>query len=425
MRDRPIEERDASEQRAFALVVVKRLREAGYESLWAGGCVRDELLKRRPKDYDVATNARPEQVQIVFGPKRTHAIGAAFGVIAVIGTRRQGMVEVTTFRHDERYSDGRRPDSLTFGTAENDAQRRDFTINGLFFDPIAERVIDYVGGIADLNAGVLRAIGDARARFNEDKLRMLRAVRMASTFGFVIDPATEAAMRAMAAEVTVISAERIAQELRMMLVLERRRRALELLRTSGLLDAVLAEIAAIDEASWELALAVVDALPHVSFPLVMASLFAERNDLEAGALHELVNRACRRLKLSNEERHRIEWLVRHRDDLVDADTLPWSRVQRLLIAGGAEDLVDLHEARARVQGTSLDAVEFCRGKLRLPAEVLNPPPLLGGDELIAHGVPQGPHYAEVLEVVRNAQLDGEVQTHGEALAFVDRWLAKR
>jgi len=417
--------RDAGEQRSFALEVVKRLREAGYESLWAGGCVRDELLSLRPKDYDVATNARPEQVQIVFSHRNTLAIGAAFGVIAVMGNRRQGMVEVTTFRHDERYSDGRRPDSLTFGTAENDAQRRDFTINGLFFDPIAERVIDYVGGIDDLKAGVVRAIGDARARFDEDKLRLLRAVRMAARFGFEIDVATGEAIRAMASEVTVISAERIAQELRLMLVLDRRRSALEILRSTGLLQAVLPEVAALDEAAWREALTVLDALHEVSFPLAMACLFAQRDDVPADALLQLVGDACRRLRLSNEERQRIEWLVRHRRDLETADTRPWSQVQRLLIAEGAADLVDLHEAQARANAAALAAVEFCRRKLQLPAEELNPAPLIGGNDLIKRGVPQGRQYAEVLEAVRDAQLDGEVQSKAEALAFVDRWLAKQ
>ena len=172
------------EQRRFALDVVRRLRGAGFEAYWAGGCVRDQLLGRTPKDYDVATNAMPEQVRQLFGRRRTLAIGAAFGVIAVIGPKPAGTVEVTTFRRDAAYSDGRHPDSVAFSSPEEDASRRDFTINGLFYDPVEDRVIDYVGGQADLAAGRIRAIGNARDRFAEDKLRMLRAVRFAATFAF-------------------------------------------------------------------------------------------------------------------------------------------------------------------------------------------------------------------------------------------------
>ena len=175
------------EQRRFAVEVVRRLRGAGFEAYWAGGCVRDQLLGRTPKDYDVATNAVPDQVRALFGRRRTLAIGAAFGVIAVIGPQGPGTVEVTTFRRDAPYSDGRHPDSVTFSSAEEDASRRDFTINGLFYDPVEQRVIDFVGGQEDLAQRRLRAIGDARQRFAEDKLRMLRAVRFAATFAFSLD----------------------------------------------------------------------------------------------------------------------------------------------------------------------------------------------------------------------------------------------
>src|SRR5690349_3855336 len=174
---------DPAAQRAFALDVARRLRERGYESLWAGGCVRDQLLGLTPKDYDVATNATPEQVRDLFGHRKTIAIGAAFGVISVIGPRPAGQIDVATFRRDSDTSDGRRPDAVTFTNAEEDARRRDFTINGLFFDPIDERVIDYVGGQEDLKRGVMRAIGEPAQRFDEDKLRMLRAVRFTATLG--------------------------------------------------------------------------------------------------------------------------------------------------------------------------------------------------------------------------------------------------
>ena len=174
----------------FALSIVRQLRDAGFQSLWAGGCVRDQILGKEPKDYDVATDATPAQVIQLFGERRTVAIGASFGVVMIPGThRRQGQVEVATFRSDGEYLDGRHPQSVRFCSAREDAQRRDFTINGMFFDPISETVIDYVGGIEDLNRKIVRAIGDPAARFSEDKLRMLRAIRFAATFQFHLDEA--------------------------------------------------------------------------------------------------------------------------------------------------------------------------------------------------------------------------------------------
>src|SRR3954463_16298353 len=173
---------DPARQRAFALEIAKKLRTAGFEALWAGGCVRDELLGLTPKDYDVATSAKPDQIRDLFGRRRTLPIGASFGVITVLGPQGAGQIEVATFRTDAQYSDGRHPDSVTFTTAEHDAQRRDFTINGLFYDPIANQVVDFVGGQADLERRTIRAIGDPRSRIGEDKLRMLRAVRFAASF---------------------------------------------------------------------------------------------------------------------------------------------------------------------------------------------------------------------------------------------------
>src|SRR5208337_2552590 len=189
--------------RQFALEVVRRLRGAGFEAYWAGGCVRDELLGRRPKDYDVATSAAPPEIRGLFGQRRTLPLGAAFGVITVLGPRPAGMIEVATFRQDADYSDGRHPDHVTFSSAREDAARRDFTINGMFFDPIDGQVIDFVGGQEDLRNQLIRAIGSPRLRFGEDKLRMLRAVRFTAAFGFSIDAETAAAVCEMAAEIAV------------------------------------------------------------------------------------------------------------------------------------------------------------------------------------------------------------------------------
>jgi poly(A) polymerase len=231
-------------EREFATDIVRKLQQAGCTALWAGGCVRDELLGLVPNDYDVATDARPEQVQKLF--RRTIAVGAAFGVIEVVGPRGADgeflQVEVATFRSDGAYVDGRRPESVVFSSPQEDAQRRDFTINGMFFDPLKGELIDYVGGRRDLEAKVLRAIGDATARFTEDKLRVLRAVRIAARFELAIDPDTLAAGRKIAPEITVVSAERIAEELRKLLVNINRRRGLELLREFELEAVILPEL---------------------------------------------------------------------------------------------------------------------------------------------------------------------------------------
>src|SRR5690606_34637150 len=234
---------DANPLRIFATDVVRQLTDAGYVALWAGGCVRDLMLGRAPQDYDVATNARPEQVREVFGRRRTHAVGESFGVILVLESGRKGrQVEVATFRTEGVYSDGRRPDSVEFCTPEEDARRRDFTINGMFFDPLHERVLDYVGGEADLGQGIVRAIGDAHDRMSEDKLRMLRAVRFTATFDFHLDETTAAAIRSMAGEIRVVSWERITQELQKMLVDQHRERAIRLCHDLGLLGIILPEL---------------------------------------------------------------------------------------------------------------------------------------------------------------------------------------
>src|SRR6185312_15507402 len=233
-------------ERGFAIEVVRTLQQAGFRALWAGGCVRDELLGLTPHDFDVATDARPEQVMKLF--RRSVAVGAAFGVIEVIGPRgphhQHLTVEVATFRSDGAYLDGRRPNSVTFSSPEEDAQRRDFTINGMFFDPLAGQLHDFVGGQADLQARVLRAIGDPIARFNEDKLRVLRAVRIAARFDLTIDAQTLAAAQRIAPQITVVSAERIAEELRKLLAHPNRGRGVKLLAECGLTPVIFPELQA-------------------------------------------------------------------------------------------------------------------------------------------------------------------------------------
>ena len=417
----------ADPQRDFADVVVRQLRDAGFTALWAGGCVRDLLVGLTPKDYDVATDARPEQVREVFGRRKTLAVGESFGVIIVLGPNKAaGQVEVATFRNDGQYIDGRRPESVEFSSPEEDAHRRDFTINGMFYDPVAEKVLDYVGGEADLKRGVLRAIGSARHRFEEDKLRLLRAVRFAATFDFAIEEETAQAAREMASQISVVSAERIAQELRRMLSHRNRAVAIRLCREANLLPHILPELDAVsgDERLWQELLTSLSALGEVDFPIGLGLLFCSAIDqsglAEKPASHVVLD-AGKRLRLSNDEIHHAEWLVRFRDALSCAQKLSLARLKRVLAQSLAEDLLALLEARLYAAGSSCEPVEFCRRFLaENPAEVINPPPLIFGDQLIASGFRPGPRFKHILEVVRDAQLNLEIATTEEAMDLARR-----
>ncbi|MDZ4685900.1 MAG: CCA tRNA nucleotidyltransferase [Planctomycetaceae bacterium] len=398
--------------REFATDIVRRLREAGFVAYFAGGCVRDLLLGRAAKDYDVATSARPEQVRELFGQRKTLAVGESFGVIVVLGPRAAGQVEVATFRTDLEYTDGRRPDRVEFCSPEEDAQRRDFTINGMFYDPVDSRVLDFVGGEHDLAAGVIRAIGDPHARMTEDKLRMLRAVRFTATLEFQLDAATADAIRKMADQLHVVSAERIAQELRKMLVDPHRRRAIELCDDVRLLTVIFPELR--DRTAWERTLAMLSLLPAPAFELAFAVLL---HMLPAATVHAI----CRRLKLSNDESNRITWLVGQQNALREAATMSLARVKRLLSHPDRDDLLQLARAALLAAEADLHPMLFCEEFLaRTPAAELNPPPLITGDDLIHLGLRPGPRFKELLDTIRDAQLNREIATNDEALALARR-----
>ena len=423
-----------SENRQFAMEVVRRLREAGFEALWAGGCVRDQLMGWRPEDYDVATSAVPEQIRNVFGRSRTLAIGAAFGVIFVLGPKRGGQVEVATFRRDAEYSDGRHPDSVAFSTAEEDAQRRDFTINGMFFDPLTDQVIDYVGGQQDLQRKIIRAIGDPHQRFAEDKLRLLRAVRFAATFDFEIEKSTRAAIVRQAHEITVVSAERIAGEMRRMLVHANRAGAVQLLSECRLLSALLPESAALgpigsaDEdksagTPWGRTLLTLQRLYQPSFPMALAALLREMCEPSTVEQHP-AKPIVLRLRLSGSETDSVVRLLSEAPAVRAATRIPWPQLQRILVADSVDELLAFSEAVAHVVDGHTHDIEFCRRKLMLPADELNPPPLLTGNDLRALGVPRGPIYKTLLEEARDAQLEKRIATKSEALALAERlWRA--
>ena len=434
-------------EREFALDVVRRLQQAGYAALWAGGCVRDEHLGLSPDDYDVATDARPDQLRPLF--KHRNEIGASFGVVQVIGPRGTDgewlTVEVATFRSDGTYTDGRRPDSVVFSSPEEDAKRRDFTINGMFFDPVKAQLIDYVGGQADLRAKVLRAIGNPAERFTEDKLRILRAVRMATRFDLAIDPETQAAATQMAAQISAVSPERIAEELRKLLTHPNRARGLWLLREFGLIEPVLPEMvpaftlpqglpSAPTGTLWEHTVRVVEELKGpVSFPLAFAAIlhdvgkprtFARTPDRYTFHRHEHVGKQMAeaiadRLRLSTAEKTRIAWLVEKHQYLADAPTMRASKLKPILVHPGIRELLELHRADALATGKGLDHVTFCERMLRdTPPEELNPAPAVTGDDLIAMGLKPGREFKRLLDAVREAQLEGQIRSKADGLQFV-------
>ncbi len=402
--------------REFAVQVSQQLQDAGYQALWAGGCVRDELVGRHPKDYDVATDATPQAVREVFGNKRTIAIGAAFGIIPVIGPKSAGNIEVATFRRDADYSDGRRPDSVEFTDAREDAFRRDFTINGMFFDPVRNEVIDFVGGREDLELRVIRAIGDPHERIAEDKLRMLRGVRFATTFDFELEPETFAAIKKHAAEINVVSPERIGAEMRRILAHPHRHVGADLLRLTGLWPQILPDAAELfaDEHVWNMTLESLQTLGIADFETGCAVCLDQIVRNRGG---QSVFQAW---KLSNAERKAIEWIVASQHVLRHADELAWSTVQPLLVQPHARQAIDAIEAR---QGGPSDATEFCRARLTWSPDRLDPKPLLTGDDLIQAGFPPNKRFATVLSQIRAAQLDGEISTGEQALKLAESYLS--
>jgi poly(A) polymerase len=435
-------------RRAFAVEVVRRLQAAGYQSLWAGGCVRDLILGQTPSDYDVATDATPEQVMAVL-PFQAVTVGISFGVVRVRRSHRPGVdveVEVATFRSDGAYVDGRRPEWVVFSSPELDAARRDFTINGMFLDPLTGTLIDYVGGEADLKNGVLRAIGEATARFREDKLRVLRAIRLAARFQFEIDPPTFAAIKSMAGQIITVSKERIAQELRKMLVHASRAEAMELALETGLVAAILPDLLPLkgmdqgtsgqpDGNLWEYVMLVLKSLPvNPSFTLAFAALLHEVGKPQTATLEEgrdrLINhelagariaeRVCRDLKFSNAERERITWLVTFHQYLREAKKLRESKLKRILAEPGIDELLALHRAIALATTGDTEHVDYCDYYLKVqPSGPINPPPLITGHDLVRLGLEPGAKFAKILEQVRELQLEGQIQTKPGALEWVD------
>lgn len=413
-------------QRQDALAVLLRLREAGHVAYFAGGCVRDQLLGLEPKDWDVATDAPPDRVRQLFS--HTQAVGAAFGVVLV--KHRKSTIEVATFRTDLEYKNGRRPEGVRFTTAEEDAKRRDFTINGLFQDPIEGRIIDYVGGQKDLKNGLLRAIGEPNRRFEEDHLRLLRAVRFTARFNLSIEPVTEAAIRAHAPHLTRISPERIAEELRLMLVPEETRGLawveLERLGLARVLFRQWREVM-IDEPhhvpAW-LAMLNLGETP-APFGLVLAVAFLSRcaagNDVRGCLTHDQVRIGVRGaragLKISNEEADDLAGTLEGARLLL-SDAAPTVAAQKRLLARPSAPLA---RRLLRALASSRIHMELVRSRdaalLELSRGDVAPSPLVTGDDLTAAGLIPGPVFKRVLDAVYDAQLEDRVRSKEEAMGL--------
>ena len=397
-----------------AVSIVRELVAAGHQALLAGGCVRDLLLGLRPLDFDVATDATPERICQLFA--RTRKVGAQFGVVLVRKHRR--WIEVATFRSDGEYLDGRRPSEVHYSDARHDAQRRDFTVNGMFLDPTEQMLIDYVGGQADLQAGLIRAIGDPAARFDEDHLRLVRAVRFAARLGFEIESVTFAALKASARQLASIASERVLQELEKMLTHPTRKRAFMLLSEAGLLPYLW------PGAAWRreqivAAAALLERVPQrASFPLVFAVLVSDRSRKD-------VNDICRALTFSNEQREQSLWLIEHHADLDDPERISLAALKRLLAQPAFPDLHAWAEARFQEMPDGVQRSELLATRVAaIPPEAVQPAPFVSGDDLAQRGVKPGPIYGRVLDVLYTRQLDETLPDRSAALHALDTLLAE-
>jgi poly(A) polymerase len=442
-----------AQQRA-ATGIVRTLREAGHQAWFAGGCVRDLLLGREPKDYDVATSALPDAVLTMF-PK-TFAVGAHFGVVLVASEMEGNEVvtEVATFRNDGAYSDGRRPDSVRFSaSAEEDVQRRDFTINGMLLDPVLlgetkdidAAVLDYVGGRADLAAGVVRAIGDPARRFEEDKLRMLRAIRFGARFEFAIESKTFAAIQAQAKTIEQVSRERIREELTRMLTEGHARTAFLLLDASGLLAELLREVARMKGVAqppqfhpegdvWVHTLLLLEGLKAGSSPtLAWGTLLHDvgkpptyreapdriRFDGHAEVGTRMAEAILKRLRFSNEECQQILLLVENHMRFGDVMKMKDSTLKRFFRLPAFEEHLELHRLDCLSSHRKLDLYEFAKERYeQMPEEQVRPALLVTGKDLIDAGYQPGPRFKEMLATAEDAQLEGAIQSREEGLTLL-------
>jgi tRNA nucleotidyltransferase/poly(A) polymerase len=397
---------DENPARQAACFVIDKLRRKGYQALLAGGCVRDMLLDLQSSDYDVATDAKPPQVKQTF--RRVLMVGAKFGVAIVLYRGEQ--VEVATFRSDASYSDGRHPDAVLYSDPRHDALRRDFTINGMFYDPVSKEVIDYVGGKQDLEARIVRTIDDPRRRFEEDYLRMLRGPRFAVRFGFALEKQTAEAIREKAPQIRSISGERIWDELTKMLSRPSADRAVALLDELNLLEQICPPLYQ-DPSRLQLGLGRLEHLPETAdATLRLAALLA---DLEARE----IKRLTRRWGTANYVRNLLVDLAEKKDQWQEAARWPLARFKRLASDEKFSLLLDLWKAQEWLSTGSREETERIASRLEsLSPESINPPPLLDGTDLLEMGLSQGPRIGQILEQIRQLQLAEKIETRDQALA---------
>ena len=443
--------------RATAVEIVRQLQMAGFSAFWVGGCVRDYLLGREPQDYDIATSARPEQVEKLF--KRTVAVGRKFGVMVVVKNGQP--FQVATFRAEADYRDGRHPEQVTFGDAEADAQRRDFTVNGLFYDPVAEKLHDWVGGEKDLRAKIIRTIGSPGERFAEDHLRLLRAVRFAAQLGFEIEPQTFAAVRTLAPKIELISAERIRDELIKLFSPPHAARGLVLLRDSGLLPGVLPELVATlvceqspdfhpegtvfehirlmlekmatDPPSPRSGFGAASAHPSLPWMVILHDIAkpatAER-DPATGKIHfyghekvgaALAERILQRLRFPKKQTDEIVACVRQHMQFKDVKQMRKATLRRLLLRETFPLELELHRLDCLGSHGDLGHYQFLvEQAAELEKKPSIRPPLLTGRDLIALGMKPGPALGALLAEIREKQLQDELKTPRQARAWAKR-----
>jgi poly(A) polymerase len=432
--------------RDFANSICSTLQRAGFQAYLVGGCVRDLVLGREPADFDITTEAPPDRVLQLF--PGSLAVGAQFGVVLVAGGDGQ-TVEVATFREDIGYSDGRHPDEVRYASRpQDDVARRDFTINGLLMRHDSGEVLDFVGGLVDLKAGIIRAIGEPERRFVEDKLRMLRAVRFAARFAYPIEPLTFAAIQRHAREINVMSAERIREELSKLLTEGEARRGFELLEETGLLAEVLPEISAMKGVEqppefhpegdvWIHTRMMLEGLPagssrtlawgvllhDVGKPATFrpASETGDRirfdSHVEVGV--RMTGEICRRLKFSNDDTAQIQALVANHMKFKDVAQMRKSTLKRFVRQPRFTEHLVLHELDCKASHGRMDAYNTVKEFLdATPPEQVRPARLLTGDDLSEMGYAPGPHFQQILGALEDAQLEGLLATKDDARAYV-------
>lgn len=433
----------------FAISIVRTLCEKGHQAYLVGGCVRDLLLGHKPADYDVATDATPDEVMRIF--PRTYAVGAQFGVVLVPVVQSDGKpneetVEVATFRSDISYSDGRHPDAVRFSKSpQEDVQRRDFTINGLLLDPITNEVLDYVGGRKDLEAGIIRTIGDPELRFTEDKLRMLRAVRFAARFEYQVESGTFSAIQKLAPQIHRVSRERVRDELTKMLTEGHARRAFRVLDEAGLLHQVLPEIEAMKGVKqppqfhpegdvFVHTLLLLEKLPQpCPMTLAWGALLHDvgkpptfrvapdriRFDGHVDVGMKMAEEICGRLRFSNDDTEQILALIKNHMRFAQAPLMKESTFKKFVRMPRFEEHLELHRLDCQASHGDLTSFKFTREKMaKMPPEAMRPVLLISGDDLIEAGYKPGPRFKQILGAIEDAQLEGRLQSREKAMEFV-------